>query len=66
MFTTTMPRHFSVVLGIYGRRRRGYLPEALQAEGRRVLQRSQTHGPVLQNQLHGRYREREVISIAGH
>jgi hypothetical protein len=48
------------------RRRRGYLPEALQAEWRRVLQRSQTHGPVLQNQLHGRYREREVISIAEH
>jgi hypothetical protein len=63
-----MPRHFSVVLGIYGRRRRrrGYLPEALQAEGRRVLQRSQSNGPVLQYLFHGRYREREVISIAGH
>jgi len=42
------------------------LPEALQAEWRRVLQRSQAHGPVLQYQLHGRYRERKMISIAGH
>jgi hypothetical protein len=61
-----MPRHFSVFAGIYGMRRRGYLPEALQAERRRVLQGSQTHGPVLQYKLHGRYRERKVISTAGH